>query len=181
MQAQRTAAGVSADWGIDISPRRDGGVWKRVLVTGESPECPAEGDEVHVHYVGRLLSGAVFDSSRMRGELFTFKLGEGKVIKGWDVGVATMTKGEKCLLTCKSDYAYGEKGSSPNIPGRATLQFEIELFGWRGEDVTGDGGVMKSVLSKGEGYLSPMDGSKCTGAYVAGLFSGHSQWVWLIL
>ena len=130
-----------------------------------------EGNEVHVHYVGRLLTGEVFDSSRDRGELFTFKLGEGKVIKGWDIGVATMTKGEKSLLTCKAAYAYGDNGSPPSIPPAATLQFEVELFRWVGEDVMEDGGVMKSVLAKGEAYLSPPTGSRCTGRWGSGC--GH--------
>lgn len=51
----------------------------------------------------------------------------GSVIKGWDVGVATMKKGEKAILTCKADYAYGESGSPPKIPGGATLNFEVNL------------------------------------------------------
>lgn len=83
-----------------------------------------------MHYVGTLLDGTKFDSSRDRGHQFKFKIGGGQVIKGWDQGVATMTRGEKAILTCRADYAYGEKGSPPNIPGGATLQFEVELFGW---------------------------------------------------
>eukprot|EP00955_Chlamydomonas_euryale_P014198 152754-Chlamydomonas_euryale.AAC.15 len=60
-----------------------------------------------VHYVGTLTDGTKFDSSRDRGDLFSFKLGEGRVIKGWDIGVASMKKGEKAVLTCTSEYAYG--------------------------------------------------------------------------
>ena len=62
---------------------------------------------------------------------FEFTIGQGQVIKGWDSGVATMHKGEKATLICRSDYAYGEHGSPPKIPGGATLNFEVELFSWK--------------------------------------------------
>lgn len=52
------------------------------------------------------------------------------MIKGWDRGVATMRKGEKAMLTCRADYAYGDAGSPPKIPGGATLCFEVELLSW---------------------------------------------------
>ena len=57
-------------------------------------------------------------------------VGDGSVIKGWDKGVATMEKGEVAELFCRSDYAYGDKGSPPKIPGGATLKFEVELINW---------------------------------------------------
>lgn len=60
-----------------------------------------------MHYVGTLLDGKKFDSSRDRGEPFVFDIGQSRVIKGWDVGVATMRKGELAVLTCAPDYAYG--------------------------------------------------------------------------
>lgn len=129
--------GTDEDWGDDITEDKNGGLFKKILTPGQGSEHPLNGDEVRVHYTGRLLSGEVFDSSVDRGEYFKFKLGEGQVIKGWDEGVATMTKGEKCILTCKPEYAYGEKGSPPKIPPDATLRFEVELFDWSGEDITG--------------------------------------------
>ena len=84
--------------------------------------------QVKVHYVGTLLDGSKFDSSRDRPGFFEFDLGEGAVIKGWDVGVATMKKGEVATLVCRQDYAYGEHGHPPTIPGGATLKFEVELL-----------------------------------------------------
>lgn len=101
-----------------------------------------------MHYVGTLEDGTKFDSSRDRDQEFNFKLGMGSVIKGWDKGVATMKKGEKCILKCRSDYAYGEQGSPPAIPGGATLNFEVELIHWKSiKDILGDGGIIKKVIS----------------------------------
>ena len=92
---------------------------------------PPAGAKVEVHYVGTLLSdGSKFDSSRDRPGNFKFVIGKGAVIKGWDTGVATMHKGEKAELFCRADYAYGEPGSPPKIPGGATLKFEVELLSW---------------------------------------------------
>ncbi len=88
------------------------------------------------------------------------------MIKGWDVGVATMRKGEKCILTCTPEYAYGEQGAGENIPPNSTLQFEVELFRWQGDDVTGDGGVVKNVLKEGDGFASPSEGSSVTSEWV---------------
>ncbi|MCP9264657.1 Peptidyl-prolyl cis-trans isomerase FKBP4 [Dirofilaria immitis] len=84
-----------------------------------------------------------------------------KVIKGWDLGVATMKKGEKCDLICRADYAYGENGSPPKIPGGATLKFEIELLSWQGEDISPDrdGTITRSIIVEGEKYSSPTEGS----------------------
>lgn len=149
----------SEDWGEDISPNKDKGIFKKILSPGTDSETPTSGDQVLVHYTGRLLNGEVFDSSVERNEKFKFKLGEGQVIKGWDVGVATMTRGEKCILTCTPEYAYGKTGSPPKIGPDETLQFEVELFDWEGEDVTSDGGVIKTIIIKGENYSTPEDGS----------------------
>jgi len=126
---KKPPAGVPAD-AVDVCD--DGGLCKRVLVEGDASEgTPFEGAEVQVHYVGTLLSdGSKFDSSRDRPGNFKFTLGRGAVIKGWDKGVATMRKGEKAELFCRADYAYGESGSPPKIPGGATLKFEVELLSW---------------------------------------------------
>lgn len=89
-------------------------------------------DKVIVHYVGTLLDGTKFDSSRDRNEHFEFDIGKGSVIKAWDIGVATMKRGEICRLICKSEYAYGEQGSGDKIKPNSTLVFEIELFDFHG-------------------------------------------------
>jgi len=112
---------------VDISG--DGGILKKLIKEG-SGDVPPKGSNVQVHYVGTFTDGSKFDSSRDRGKEFSFRLGNGQVIKGWDQGVATMKKGELSILTCRYDYAYGEEGSPPNIPAKATLNFEVELFGW---------------------------------------------------
>ncbi|XP_005802059.1 peptidyl-prolyl cis-trans isomerase FKBP4 [Xiphophorus maculatus] len=147
--------------GEDITPKKDGGVLKLVKREGTGTDFPMTGDKVFVHYVGTLLDGTHFDSSRDRGEKFSFELGKGQVIKAWDIGVATMRVGELCQLICKPEYAYGSAGSPPKIPPKATLVFEVELFEFRGEDITEeeDGGIIRRIITKGEGYSKPNEGA----------------------
>ncbi|KAG7378792.1 hypothetical protein PHYPSEUDO_009489 [Phytophthora pseudosyringae] len=89
---------------------------------------PKPGQTVSVHYVGTLTDGSKFDSSRDRGRPFQFQLGAGQVIRGWDEGVAQMSKGQVAKLTLPHEYAYGERGYPPVIPPKATLVFEVELL-----------------------------------------------------
>lgn len=96
------------------------------------------------------MDGTKFDSSLDRGQPFEFQLGKGQVIKAWDLGVSSMKKNEKCILTCAPNYAYGAAGSPPNIPPESTLKFELELLGWKGQMLGDDGGVEKFVLKKNE-------------------------------
>ena len=112
---------------VDCTTEQDGGIMKEILKEGEGP-TPANGDEVVAHYVGTLEDGTKFDSSRDGGDPFKFTIGKGQVIRGWDQGFATMKKGEKAVLTIRSEYGYGENGSPPKIPGGATLKFEVELL-----------------------------------------------------
>lgn len=85
------------------------------------------GDVLTVHYVGTLQNGKIFDSSRDRGTPFTFILGAGQVIKGWEEGLMGMREGGKRKLIIAPDYGYGERGVGP-IPPNATLIFEVELL-----------------------------------------------------
>jgi FKBP-type peptidyl-prolyl cis-trans isomerase FkpA len=97
------------------------------LNVGTGVEATA-GKQVTVHYVGTLTDGKKFDSSRDRGKGFSFRLGGGQVIKGWDQGVAGMKVGGLRRLTIPSDLAYGDRGFPPVIPAKATLVFEVELL-----------------------------------------------------
>jgi FKBP-type peptidyl-prolyl cis-trans isomerase len=102
-----------------------------VRAPGTGDATPHIGDEVIAHYEGRLLDGTPFDSSYTRGVPFTFRLGTGAVIRGWDDAFLTMKKGEKRTLIIPHWLAYGEKGRPPKIPPKATLMFEVELLDWR--------------------------------------------------
>lgn len=122
-----------------ISLNSDGGVTKRILKEGESGIKAPSGTMVNVHYVGKFPEGGprggeIFDSSRRKGREFRFALGQGMVIQGWDIGVASMERGELCVLTCQAPYAYGERGAGNGlIPANATLEFEVEFIGYDGE------------------------------------------------
>ncbi|MEL1264675.1 FKBP-type peptidyl-prolyl cis-trans isomerase [Pseudoxanthomonas putridarboris] len=101
-----------------------------------SGDTATSGSDVTVHYTGWLYDekapdkrGEKFDSSVDRGQPFTFLLGAGQVIRGWDDGVAGMKVGGKRTLLIPSDYGYGSKGAGGVIPPNASLVFEVELLG----------------------------------------------------
>ena len=85
------------------------------------------GKTVKVHYTGYLLNGTIFDSSIQRDEPIEFPLGQGAVIAGWDEGIQLMSVSDKYRLIIPSELAYGDAGSPPTIPAKATLIFDVEL------------------------------------------------------
>jgi FK506-binding protein 4/5 len=155
-----------SDDGDDYAPPAElpEGITKEILTRApeDSWKKPKAGDDVTVHYVGTLQSdGSEFDSSRGRGDPFVFALGKGQVIKGWDLGVATMKKGELAKFTLAPEFAYGESGAPPKIPENATLVFEVELLSWASkDDLFGDEGVIKTQLTEGTGWKSPKTGDE---------------------
>lgn len=97
------------------------------LENGTGKEA-VKGKEITVHYTGRLDNGTVFDSSLSRNQPFTFTLGVGMVIAGWDEGFNGMKEGGKRKLTIPPEMAYGRRGAGGVIPPDATLIFEVALL-----------------------------------------------------
>lgn len=119
---------IASELGVDRAEleARESGLWIQVLQEGSGREAEA-GQRVVVHYTGWLTGGEKFDSSRDRGQPFAFLLGQGRVIQGWDEGVAGMREGGRRILVIPPQLAYGERGQGPIPPG-AWLVFDVELL-----------------------------------------------------
>ncbi|MDC0334823.1 FKBP-type peptidyl-prolyl cis-trans isomerase [Amylibacter sp.] len=113
----------------------------------------ANGMSVSVHYTGKLTDGTKFDSSLDRGTPFTFTLGQGSVIKGWDQGVLGMMVGEKRTLTIPSELGYGSAGAGASIPPNATLIFDIELLDVQMPIALGQSTPTEFIELQKDGYI----------------------------
>lgn len=113
------------EFGVDFTTT-DSGLKYATLRAGEGPTPPSSSSTVKVHYVGTLTNGKKFDSSYDRNAPATFPLN--RVIPGWTEGVGSMQVGEKRRLIIPSDLGYGDRGAPPDIPGGATLVFDVELL-----------------------------------------------------
>ena len=91
-------------------------------------EMPTKGAVVKCHYIGKLADGTVFDSSVERGQPIQFPLGDPRLFKGWNEGFQTLRKGEKAILHCPPDYAYGAREVPGKVPANSTVTFEVELL-----------------------------------------------------
>ena len=119
---------------------------------------PGSGDQVQVHYVGTLEDGTVFDSSRRRKKPFSFTLGQGSVISGWEAGVGSMREGELVELKCAPEFAYGPSGMPPVIPPDATLTFEVRHSPRPSQSVT-----VRSPVPQADLSLPPLLSATCAG------------------
>ncbi|KAF8322746.1 peptidyl-prolyl cis-trans isomerase [Clavulina sp. PMI_390] len=106
-----------------------GGLSIQTIKPGDQSSFPQRGDTITIHYVGTLLDGTKFDSSRDRHVPFITRIGVGSVIRGWDEGIPQLSLGQKVILIVPAEYAYGNRGFGRLVPPNATLKFEIELLG----------------------------------------------------
>ncbi len=122
-------AGFSASLGVDTASMKKtpSGLRYEDVALGEGKQASAN-KTVSVHYTGWLPNGEKFDSSRDRNQPFSFTLGAGQVIAGWDEGVLGMKVGGKRKLVIPPDLGYGTAGAPPDIPPGATLVFDVELL-----------------------------------------------------
>ncbi|MDQ5841076.1 MAG: FKBP-type peptidyl-prolyl cis-trans isomerase [Chloroflexota bacterium] len=125
----RPLVGFNASLGVDTAAmtKTPSGLRYQDITAGEGAEAAAD-RTVSVHYTGWLPNGEKFDSSRDRDQPFSFSLGAGQVIAGWDEGVAGMKVGGRRKLVIPADLGYGTAGAPPDIPPGATLVFDVELL-----------------------------------------------------
>lgn len=148
------------------------GLKKKLLKHGHGWETPQFGDEVTVHYVGILLDGTNFVSTRDKGEPVTCKLGQDKVAAGLDCGIVTMRKGERALFTLPSETGLGSSDTE-TVSSNSVVKFEVELVSWiTVVDVCKDGGIIKKIMEKGEMTGPPGDLDEVLVRYEVKLLDG---------
>ncbi|CAF4988298.1 unnamed protein product, partial [Rotaria sp. Silwood1] len=141
--------------GEDISPTKDGCLFKEIVRQGTDDEKPMFDDTVFIHYIGTLLDGTVFENTRDRNEKVSFNFGKGEVIKAWDIGVATMKRGEISRFISKPNYAYGLKGLGGKVGSAATVIFEIELLDCKDISDERDQSIVRRIIKRGEVFGQP--------------------------
>jgi len=118
---------------LEVKPQEAPKYTKKVLKTGDKTRFPQKGDEVECFYTGKLDNGKVFDTNveadkkGQKGTPLKFKVGVGKVIRGWDEALLTMSVGESAELVIQPEWAYGKKGIEGKVPPGSTLTFQVEL------------------------------------------------------
>ncbi|CAF0799168.1 unnamed protein product [Adineta steineri] len=140
--------------GEDITPAKDGCLYKEIVHESTDDEAPWFDDKVTIHYIGTLADGTVFANTREKDEKVSFNLGRGEVIKAWDMAVATMKRGEIAKFFSKPKYAYGLKGIPGKVESATSVIFEIELIDCIGKDISDDrdGTILRRVIKKGDAY-----------------------------
>lgn len=156
---------------------------KVVFQSLNNNDKPAEGDVVQVHYKGTLSDGKEFDNSFKRNKPIAFPLGTGKVIPGWDEGIALLGKGDKATFIIPPDLAYGDRAMGNGlIPANSTLVFDVELvdfkeaykpFDIQGKDsVTTASGLKYYIIEKGDLSRKPKPGNQAVAHYAGYLTNG---------
>lgn len=118
---------------LDVKSDEPAKYTKKILKAGDKASFPQKGDEVECYYTGKLSDGKVFDTNvedpkkGKKNPPLKFKVGAGKVIRGWDEALQTMSVGEKAEIVIQPEWAYGKKGIEGKIPPNSTLTFEVEL------------------------------------------------------
>lgn len=147
---------------------------------GKGPK-PVSGDKVTVHYVGKLMNDTVFDSSYKRGMPFSFTLGQGQVIKGWDEGIALLNEGDSATFIIPPAIGYGAN-SAGKIPPNSTLRFtvqlvkveaapKVELYDTKGKDtLTTSSGLKYIIVSKGDKKASQAVAGSIVKVHYTGYF-----------